>query len=92
MASETLYSAIQTIPIIDHHCHNLSPQPGEFQSCFSEASGDALRFANTTLACQRGCRDAAEILGCEPTIQAVEAQRRALGFEEVLTFSDMFLL
>src|SRR5438046_3658235 len=72
---ESLIDSIQKTPIIDHHAHNLL-LPSEitahpFLSITSEAKEQALEYATSTLAHLRAVKQLAEVLGCEPTLEAV---------------------
>ena len=76
---EPLIDAIQNkIPIIDHHAHNLllpshtSSKP--FLAITSEASGNALDHAPSTLAHLRAVKQLAGVLGCKPTWEEVQAR------------------
>jgi hypothetical protein len=76
---DPLIQAIRETPIIDHHAHNLllpSDTIRSFLSITSEARGDALRHAKSTLAHMRAVKQLAEVLGCGPTLEAVESQIR----------------
>lgn len=75
---ETLYEAIQTTPIIDHHAHNLLTPAGigahELLSITSEAQGPALKNAKSTLAHIRAVKQLAGFLGCEPNWEDVQKE------------------
>ncbi|KAI9706115.1 MAG: hypothetical protein M1836_005521 [Candelina mexicana] len=73
---EALTDAIYTTPIIDHHAHNLL-LPSEitsepFLSITSEACGNALKHATSTLAHLRAVKQIAAVLNCEPTWEVVQ--------------------
>lgn len=72
----SLKQAIHTIPIIDHHAHNLllaaNIQNRNRLSIFTEANGSALEDSTSSLAFQRGVRQLSCVLGCENTWDAVE--------------------
>jgi hypothetical protein len=69
--------AVDTTPIIDNHAHPLlkPAKLGHYPllSIASEAHGDALNDTHTSLAHIRATKQLAQILGCEPTWEAVES-------------------
>jgi predicted TIM-barrel fold metal-dependent hydrolase len=79
---------LTAIPLFDHHCHPLQrprePLDGPaFRRYFSESADPAMApHLSSSLFYQRGLRDLAALLGCEPTEEAVLAARRAVPFEE----------
>ncbi|KAI0456533.1 amidohydrolase-domain-containing protein [Xylaria acuta] len=81
---DLLNTAIDITPIIDHHAHPLlkSEFMGDHPllSIATEAYGDALAHTSSSLAHIRAVKQLAQILGCEPTWDAVAsniAQKRA---------------
>lgn len=74
---KALNAAIDTTPIIDNHAHpllkpeRLSKYP--LLTVATEAHGDALHDSWSSLAHIRATKQLAQILGCEPTWEAVEA-------------------
>ena len=73
---DSLHSAIQSTPIIDHHAHNLLQASAidgyDLLSMTSEASGPALWHSTSTLAHIRAVKQLARILGCDKTWPAVQ--------------------
>lgn len=79
---------LASIPLFDHHCHTLE-RPGApldgpgFRRYFSESTDSAMaRHLSSSLFYQRGLRDLAALLDCEPGEEAVLAARRSLLFEQ----------
>src|SRR5580704_15417642 len=74
---DSLINAIRKTPIIDHHAHNLllpSDTTQSFLSITSEARQGALRHVKSTLAHIRAVKQLAEVLGCNPSFEAVKSQ------------------
>ncbi|KAL9034735.1 MAG: hypothetical protein Q9180_005244 [Flavoplaca navasiana] len=75
-ALHELRQCIQNTPIIDHHAHNLLlPTEQECRPLLSittEAGGDALPDASSTLAHMRAVKQLARVLECEATWEAVQ--------------------
>ena len=71
-----LIEAIDSTPIIDHHAHNLLTASNidtyDLLTITTEAHGPALKHAPSTLAHIRAVKCLAEVLGCEPTWNAVQ--------------------
>jgi predicted TIM-barrel fold metal-dependent hydrolase len=74
---------LSAIPILDHHCHTIR-RPGQplegdgFRRFFAETTdADMAPHIRHTVFYMRMLRDLAELLGCEPTEQAVWAARAA---------------
>jgi uncharacterized protein len=79
---------LSSIPLFDHHCHALE-RPGApldgpaFRRYFSESADPAMApHLSSSLFYQRGLRDLAALLGCEPIEAEVVAARRSIPFEE----------
>src|SRR5687768_11214518 len=76
------------LPLLDHHCHALArpaaPLDGPaFRRYFSESADPSIApHMAYSLFYQRGLRDLAELLDCEPTEEAVLARRTALPPEQ----------
>lgn len=73
----SLKGAIQNIPIIDHHAHNLL-LPSELAahpslSITTEAADGALPHAKSSLSHLRGVKQLSDILNCEATWDAVQS-------------------
>jgi Amidohydrolase len=76
-AMDPLINAVRKTPIIDHHAHNLllpSIATQSFLSITSEARHGALRYAKSTLAHIRAVKQLAEVLGCDPSFEAVKSR------------------
>lgn len=77
------------VPIVDQHAHNLlAPQhagPLTFAQAFTEGLAPEIvgQQVRETIALRRSVREVAELLGCEPTLESVEAARAAMPFEEL---------
>ena len=73
---DSLFSAIQSTPIIDHHAHNLLQSSAideyDLLSMTSEASGPALWHSTSTLAHIRAVKQLARVLGCDESWPAVQ--------------------
>lgn len=74
----SLKEAIQNIPIIDHHAHNLL-LPNELSahpslSITTEAAGGALLHTKSSLAHIRAVKQLSDILSCEETWESVESR------------------
>ncbi|KAI1842242.1 hypothetical protein JX266_011527 [Neoarthrinium moseri] len=76
-----LNAAIDATPLIDNHCHNLLKpdhrDDAPLVSIASEAQGEALKDADTSLAYIRATKHLAQVLGCEQTWPAVESAIKA---------------
>ena len=75
---------LTSIPLFDHHCHALQ-RPGAaldgavFRRHFSESTDPAMApHLSFSLFYQRGLRDLAALLGCEPSEEGVLAARRSV--------------
>ncbi|KAL8870767.1 MAG: hypothetical protein Q9174_003264, partial [Haloplaca sp. 1 TL-2023] len=83
---EVLRDCIQNTPIIDHHAHNLllPTEQGRHPllSITTEAGGDALQDAKSTLAHMRAVRQLAKVLECEATWAAVQQHLHEKKAEE----------
>jgi len=79
---------LQSIPLFDHHCHALErpgapPDGPAFRRYFSESADPAMAtHLAFSLFYQRGLRDLAALLECEPSEEEVLAVRRGAPFEE----------
>src|SRR5436190_2124947 len=78
----------RSIPLLDHHCHALQ-RPGAaldgaaFRRHFSESTDPAMApHLSFSLFYQRGLRDLAALLGCEPSEEAVLAARRSVPLDQ----------
>ncbi|KAH0562449.1 hypothetical protein GP486_002863 [Trichoglossum hirsutum] len=73
---ESLSNSILKTPIIDHHAHNLllpsKAASYPFLSITSEANGRALDYATSTLVHMRAVKQLAQVLNCEPALEAVQ--------------------
>ena len=73
---DSLYNAVQSTPIIDHHAHNLLQSSAideyDLLSMTSEASGPALWHSTSTLAHIRAVKQLARVLGCNESWPAVQ--------------------
>ncbi|WP_322800996.1 amidohydrolase family protein [Thermoflexus sp.] len=80
---------LSAIPIVDQHAHNLlrpeSAKDFAYPSAFTEgyAAEVVTRHAQETIFFRRSMREIAELLGCEPRLEAILEARGRLGFEEV---------
>ncbi|WP_376788500.1 amidohydrolase family protein [Thermoflexus sp.] len=80
---------LSAIPIVDQHAHNLlrpeSARDFAYPSAFTEgyAAEVVTRHARETIFFRRSMREIAELLGCEPKLEAILEVREHLGFEEV---------
>ncbi|KAL1914320.1 uncharacterized protein VTP21DRAFT_9013 [Calcarisporiella thermophila] len=76
---------VSSIPVIDHHAHNLLCSPHQstssypFECVFSEANGSALSSAGSTLVARRICKELSKLLSCEPDLDAIKIAREELG-------------
>lgn len=84
-----LVASIHATPIIDHHAHPLLKPHAlarrPLASIATEASGDAIYAAWSSLAHARATKQLAEILGCPPTWEAVVTRieaARSMALEE----------
>jgi hypothetical protein len=74
---------LSAIAILDHHCHSIrrpgAPLAGDvFRSHFAETTDPAMAaHIRHTVFYMRAIRDLAELLGCEPSEEAVLAARAA---------------
>ena len=79
---------LAAIPLFDHHCHALrrpgAPLDGPaFRRHFSESTDPAMApHLSFSLFYQRGLRDLAALLGCEPSEEGVLAARRSVPLEQ----------
>ncbi len=79
---------LTAIPVVDQHAHNiLRPDeltPVDYVAAFTEAGDDeaANDQVRETLFFRRSLRDIAQLLGCEPNLEAILAERGRVGFEE----------
>ncbi|CAL1398298.1 unnamed protein product [Linum trigynum] len=80
-----LRDAIDKLPLVDGHAHNIVALDSSFPfvNAFTEATGEALSFASHSLAFKRSLREIAELYGCENSLKAVEEHRRSLGLESI---------
>ncbi|CAI0469345.1 unnamed protein product [Linum tenue] len=93
-----LRDAIEKVPLVDGHAHNIVALDSSFPfvSAFTEAAGEALSLAPHSLSFkisfyrllnfawfQRSLREIAELYGCENSLKAVEEHRRSLGLESI---------
>jgi predicted TIM-barrel fold metal-dependent hydrolase len=76
---------LSTIPLLDHHCHALQ-RPGApldvavFRGHFSESSDPSITpHLAFSLFYRRGLRDLGAVLGCEPTEEAILAERQRVA-------------
>src|SRR5712692_3160796 len=78
---------LSAIPIVDQHAHNLlRPDVAyAYSAAFTEAHDPAVYtgFAKETLFFRRSIREIAALLGCEAELDALEAARARLGYDEV---------
>lgn len=88
LGERALRHMIKTTPIIDHHAHPLlrveHVKLYPLLTVSTEAHGDAIAAAETSLSHMRAVRQLAAILECDPTWEDVEAeiaQRRALDYD-----------
>jgi predicted TIM-barrel fold metal-dependent hydrolase len=76
------------IPIVDQHAHNLVRPEVElpYTAAFTEGYDPeiATGYVKDTLCFRRSLREVAAFLGCAPELEAVEAARRRLGFDELV--------
>jgi len=78
---------LSAIPIVDQHAHNLlRPEHARafaYPSAFTEgyAAEVVTRHVRETLFFRRSMREIAELLGCEPRLEAILDARERLGFE-----------
>jgi len=79
------YLNLNSIPIIDHHAHSLlrtpPSSPQEWQGFFTESREPELvkQHAHNLLVYRYATRALAGLIGCEPTAQAVLAERDRMG-------------
>ncbi len=80
---------LSDIPLIDQHAHNLlRPEHARtfaYPSAFTEgyAAEVVTHHGQGTLFFRRSMREIAELLGCEPRLEAILEARERLGFEEL---------
>jgi predicted TIM-barrel fold metal-dependent hydrolase len=80
---------VDQIPVVDQHCHNLMrPElmtPEAFAGALTEAYDPEIvsGHAPTSLAFMRSLRDIGELLGCEPTLEAIMDKRATWSLEEL---------
>lgn len=78
---------LAAVPVVDGHCHPLLPDPvavppEAFIALFSESRpGTMTPHIPHTAYFRRALHELARRLGCEPTVEAVLARRRALGID-----------
>lgn len=81
---------LSDIPIVDQHAHNLlRPEHARafaYPSAFTEgyAVEVVTRHVQETLFFRRSMREIAELLGCEPRLEAILETREQLSFEELV--------
>jgi predicted TIM-barrel fold metal-dependent hydrolase len=79
---------LSAIPIVDQHAHNLVRPEVElpYSAAFTEAYDPEIATGHVkdTLCLRRSVREIAALLGCPPRLDAVEAARRQLGFDELV--------
>ncbi|KAF8464811.1 amidohydrolase-domain-containing protein [Gautieria morchelliformis] len=82
-----LEEAAFCFPIIDNHTHNLLKEENRsafaFEGLTSEASGEALKDATSSIAFYRAIGQLAQLYGCEPTLEAVKKARDAMDYERL---------
>ena len=77
------------IPAIDQHAHNLlTPEAAKtlpYTAAFTESDDPVIlqKHASTSLFFLRSLRDIAELLGCDPSQEAIMERRRDIGFEQL---------
>lgn len=87
-------SALNHIPLYDHHAHALFHEnlwrAAPLEGYFTEAYDPVIleRFVPDTLFYRRSLRDLAELYGCEPHREAVQAARLSRNYLELCT--DLF--
>ena len=81
--------SILELPVIDHHCHSISPLhvplgEEEALALFSESDerDQALHHVPTSLFFRRAIKDWGSLLGCEPTLDAILRARKAQDIAE----------
>ncbi|ROW00776.1 hypothetical protein VMCG_06527 [Cytospora schulzeri] len=86
---DEVVKAIRKCPIVDNHAHPLLKPDAlakhPLLSITTEASGDAIHAASTSLSHLRGIKQLAHVLDCAQTWEAVVAaieQRRILDYED----------
>ncbi|HEX6384685.1 MAG TPA: amidohydrolase, partial [Anaerolineae bacterium] len=79
---------LTSIPIIDHHAHPLlrpaaTQRPADFRQWFTESTDPEIhaRHVPHSLFFRTGLRWLAELLDCEPTLEAVLAARTAQPYQ-----------
>jgi len=84
---ELLEKAAFSYPIIDNHTHNLLKAENRsavaFEGLTSEASGEALVDATSSVAFYRAIIQLARLYECDPTLEAVKTARDAMSYEEL---------
>ncbi|KAJ4977586.1 hypothetical protein NE237_008366 [Protea cynaroides] len=80
-----LREAVEKVELVDGHAHNIVDLDSSFPflRCFSEAEGDALTFAHSSLSFKRSVRDIAELYGCDASLHGIETHRRSLGLQSI---------
>jgi hypothetical protein len=82
-----LEKAAFCFPIIDNHTHNLLKAENRssfpFEGLTSEASGEALKDATSSVAFYRAIIQLAQLYACEPTLDAVKKARDGMDYEEL---------
>src|SRR5262245_13691264 len=82
--------AFEDITLIDNHAHTMLPPETaaaeSFARYFTEGHDveTVARFTPETLFFRHAVRELAELLGCEPTAEAVVAERAVRPFDEYL--------
>lgn len=84
---DLLAKAAFCYPIIDNHTHNLLKEENRsafaFEGLTSEASGEALIDATSSIAFYRAIIQLSQLYGCDPTLDAVKQARDAMSYEEL---------
>jgi uncharacterized protein len=79
---------LSEMSIVDQHAHNLvRPEVGlPYTAAFTEGYDPEVvtGYVKDTLCFRRSLREVAALLGCAPRLDAVEATRRRLGFDELV--------
>lgn len=75
---------LSALSIVDHHCHSIARTLVPVLSAFTEATDrQAVQLSAGSLLARRAVREIAALYGCDPTVEAVEAERKRLGPDEV---------
>ncbi|KAM0938864.1 putative glutamine synthetase, catalytic domain, metal-dependent hydrolase [Dioscorea sansibarensis] len=89
MAMETkhqeLRKAVERIPIVDAHAHNLVSIDSSFPflRCFSVAEDEALDLIPHSLSFKRSLRDLTDLYKCGPSLSALETYRQSCGLPSI---------